>query len=171
MRERSLQNRSQFKDMLNSSRMSMRKSKSQNKSKKPPFFEVVETMKGDNAILPPPNKNTTEKQSKPVTQMPSPIIPQISRTVLTESIDQSSIPSIPSTMQDPLDKSHDLSLFSNRNKPKEKFSWKYLLKLVYFENYNKAFRMVFEYGDDLWFLRLCLLTTGKVLKNVHWRIG
>lgn len=31
--------------------------------------------------------------------------------------------------------------------------------------------MVFEYGDDLWFLRLCLLTTGKVIKNVHWRIG
>ena len=28
-----------------------------------------------------------------------------------------------------------------------------------------------DFSDDLWFLRACLLTSGKVISKVHWRIG
>lgn len=47
--------------------------------------------------------------------------------------------------------------------------WRLVLRLIEAEDFSKAFELLFRLGDDLYFLRGCLLCGPKVIARVHKR--
>ena len=47
--------------------------------------------------------------------------------------------------------------------------WRLVLSLIAKEDYSKAFELLFRLGDDIYFLRACILCGQKVVAKVHKR--
>ena len=52
---------------------------------------------------------------------------------------------------------------------KPRHIWLLVLQFIRDEEYTKAFELLFKHGDDIYFLRACLICGGKVITKVHRR--
>lgn len=57
------------------------------------------------------------------------------------------------------------------SKLKSSHIWLYVLKLIKLEDYTKAYELLFLFGDDIYFLRACLICGASILPRVHKRTG